>query len=175
MGTLSQSHREDLVVHWFKGWSESDPQGASGWVVLQPPGKERDRLIHLVGPQLVRRDPSQAARLVELIPPGPLRNQMYSSLAVQWAQGAPQQASEWLDQIPVDVSRDHAVYSFAWTIADTNPDDALSWALSIQDGEMQVRLVTSLSEQWLKKDRTAATAWIQRNLSNEQQGKLLKK
>lgn len=91
-------------------WAEEEPQAAIGWVIRQPAGTVRDRLLARIVHVRAQQDPAEAARLVaNEFSPGSIRDQATLAVVRQWAMRDVFAASAWVGAFPAGPLRESAV------------------------------------------------------------------
>jgi hypothetical protein len=66
------------------------------------------------------------------------------------------------------------VQTFSLNVAPKDPATALSWAATIADPKLRASAEEQLAGDWLKRDRQAATGWIQNSsLPADEKSRLL--
>lgn len=91
-------------------WAEEEPQAAVGWVLRQPAGTVRDRLLARIVHVRAQQDPVEAARLVaNEFSAGSIRDQATLAVVRQWALRDAFAASAWVGAFPAGPLRESAV------------------------------------------------------------------
>ncbi len=91
-------------------WAEEEPQAAVGWVLRQPAGNVRDRLLARIVHVRAQQDPVEAARLVaNEFSAASIRDQATLAVVRQWALRDAFAASEWVGAFPAGPLRESAV------------------------------------------------------------------
>ena len=91
-----------------------------------------------------------------------------------WATQDPQAAGNWINTLQ-GAARDSAISAYSGNLAPRDPGTALAWAQSIESPSIRTAAVDALIQQWLERDPTKATAWINNSqLSDEDKSRLLK-
>jgi hypothetical protein len=112
---LAQDYRidernDEILPNLTRRWAELDASAASDWVVQQPPGEKRDRLILSIAETLVNNSPTRAAKFIlQQIPPGEGQNQAVLSILPQWALVDMPGAKAWAELFPEGSLRDRAM------------------------------------------------------------------
>lgn len=102
-------------------WTEEEPQAAVDWVIRQPAGAVRDRLLARIVHVRAQQDPADAARLVaNEFAPGNVRDQATLTVVRQWALRDALSASAWVDAFPAGPLRESAVAELR-TVSRTQP------------------------------------------------------
>lgn len=88
--------------HLAQLWTEEEPAAAVNWVMAQPAGPVRDRLLARIAWVRGQSDPAEAAGLVlKHMQPGEAQTSAVVSVVRQWAVRDPAEAAEWVAHFPV--------------------------------------------------------------------------
>ncbi len=186
------------------GWWENDPSAAEAYVQSHLTTLQDWQLAGTLASNIFRDDPARARRWVSQLPNDDARRQANSSLAISWAFDDPAAAVKWASSLPVgdggtalaeavglwageDASaagewlgqydgagRDQAVQNFSLNVATKDPAAAMTWAGAISDPRLRTSAQEQLARDWLRRDPSAATNWIQNSsLSAEDKTRLL--
>jgi hypothetical protein len=91
-----------------------------------------------------------------------------------WATQDPQAAGNWINTL-YGAARDSAISAYSGNLASRDLGTAVGWAQSIESPSIRTATVDALLLQWLQRDPTKATAWINTSqLSYEDKSRFLK-
>jgi hypothetical protein len=202
--TLPENERGNYYQAGFESWMKKDKAEAMKWITSQPENVQTNAVRGMRGEfddmsyaetmkfaeQLggkaseevwfsalneKARDEPQAA--LEYLPnvPEDRRHFSYNEIANEWTKKDPEAASEWIYDLEAGKEKDHAIQGMVQELKGKEPDSSTIWASTITDEGMRNRLVTESAKVWLRRDRDAATEWINNSetLSEELKNKLL--
>lgn len=96
--------------HLAQVWTEENPRAAMDWVVAQPAGPLRDRLLARIAWVRAQSEPAEAADLVlTRMQPGEAQAAATAAIVRQWALREPADATEWVAHFPEGTLRTRAV------------------------------------------------------------------
>ena len=97
---------ENLVAQW----ATHDLQASHEWVLQQPPGESRDRLLARIAFAGSQSDPAAAARIVsDEMTPGQRQTEAAISVLHQWALRDVEAAAAWAFSFPEGIVRQRAL------------------------------------------------------------------
>ncbi|HEX4667542.1 MAG TPA: hypothetical protein VH207_13170 [Chthoniobacterales bacterium] len=186
------------------GWSKNDPQAAEAYVASHLATREDWQLAGTLAGNMFQEDPERAKKWASQLPNEEARRQADHMIAIQWAFSDPAAATQWSSNLPraertttlgesmglwalqdptaaakwlgqyEGPGRDEAVQTFSLNVAPKDPATALSWAATIADPKLRASAEEQLAGDWLKRDRHAATGWIQNSsLPADEKSRLL--
>jgi hypothetical protein len=87
------------LEHLTQLWTEENPREAMAWIVTQPAGPNRDRLLSRIAWVRAQSEPADAASLVQdRMSAGPVREDAIIGVVRQWAVRDPVGATNWVAQ-----------------------------------------------------------------------------
>lgn len=168
-GTIKSESR---VAHAANLLAGQDPKAAIAYIESLPEGTARQFAQTMAAIKWAYNDPVAAAAWVSSLPPA-AQGAASASVVAMWVPQDPQAASNWINTLQGD-ARDSAISAYSANLAPRDPGTALSWAQSIAGDSIRTSTVEALVVQWLSRDRTSASAWINNSqLSVEEKQRLL--
>ncbi|MEM7146744.1 MAG: hypothetical protein AAF591_16545 [Verrucomicrobiota bacterium] len=161
---LEGDERAGAMASVLGAWAAQDVEGAAEQLAGMEAGKERDLAFGRVAGQWVQQDVESAANWVveqevgETASKGAMRNVMRT-----WAGRNEFDAAEWLADRPPGPATDGAIMGLTDRVVGKDPESAAYWALAISDEGDRASQVGRVVDQWVRKDRAAATAWVSGN------------
>ena len=138
-----------------------DPQGTLDWM-LATPGRTTDRKMDNVFSLWVRHNEKAAIESYQQLPPGKERSNALRGIINAMADKDPQVAAKFLDSNSDDAT-DHVYEQFAWNTFHKNPAFAVTYIGRIQNKAMRNNMYSRTLYAWMRRDESAAFAWIQSN------------
>ncbi|MGI8890733.1 MAG: hypothetical protein ACR2G0_08120 [Chthoniobacterales bacterium] len=188
----------------LNGWWKKDPKAAEAYVAAQAGTNGDKFMARSFAGMLFSADPEHAREWISQLPSASVRAEANSAIAQYWALENPQAAAAWATDLPADEQgnsiggiayiwgkqdakaagdflnslggsvRDQAVASFSASLAYQEPANAFTWAATISDPNLRQTSLDAVAGDWLKNDRMAAVAWIQKSsLPTEEKNRLL--
>lgn len=151
--------RRTYIEALIATWAERNPRAAAEFTArLGAQEKElaRDRLAS----EWAVRDVGAASAWITGWEAGEARDRLMSTLAAQWIHADPIQAEGWVNSLTESVGRDHAATILSQHLLRESPERALRMAQTIADETLCASTVESLARRWLKRDASAANAWL---------------
>jgi hypothetical protein len=108
-------------------WVDDDPDAAIAWVMSQPAGDERNRLLYAVVERWSLSDDRAAVRWLEALPPSPELDGMYGRFARSFTIKNPELAATLLSRISESEARVEALTPFARYWFRRRPDELRAW------------------------------------------------
>jgi hypothetical protein len=154
-GTLKSESHVALAANYF---AANDPKAAIAYIQTLPEGSAKQFAQSMAATKWAYNDPAAAAAWVSSLP---AEDQAAAAggVVAMWATQDPQAAGNWLNTLQGS-ARDSAISAYSANLAPRDPGSALGWAQSIEDASIRTSTVDALVSQWLQRDRTRATDWI---------------
>jgi hypothetical protein len=142
--------------------AQSSPEEAAQWVASLRPGKEQDEAALIVLDHWIDSDPAAAGNWTTQFAEGPFRDHAMSRVARHWTLRDWNGAAAWLRTLPAGSSRDAAIGAFVISADGYDIRLALEWANAMEDPKNRTQRVEATARRWLREDKPAARAWIQK-------------
>lgn len=154
-GTLKRESHVALAANYM---AANDPQAAIAYIQTLPDGSVKRFAQATTATKWAYNDPAAAAAWVSSLPAD---DQAEASVGViaMWAPQDPQAAGNWINTLE-GAARDSAISAYSANLAPRDPGTALGWAQSIESASLRTATVDALVSQWLQRDPTRATEWI---------------
>jgi hypothetical protein len=136
-----------------------DPQQAKDWVAGLVRPEVRRSASYFIATQLAASDPKAAGDWATSLP-REVRRAAIDGVINAWVRRDPQEAGQWINTL-TGTPRDDAINAFSSAVAPRDPATALTWAASVSDEKMREAAMDRIAEGWIRRNTTAATAWIQ--------------
>jgi hypothetical protein len=163
---------ESRVAHAANQLAAKDPKAAIAYIESLPEGTAKQIAQTMAAASWAYNDPAAAAAWVSSLPPDG-QGAAAATLVAMWAPQDPQAALNWINTLQ-GAAHDSAITAYSANLALRDPGAALSWARSIANDSMRTSAVEALVTQWLQRDPTSATTWINSSqLSAEEKTRLL--
>ncbi|MEO8352604.1 MAG: hypothetical protein ABI680_12780 [Chthoniobacteraceae bacterium] len=137
---------------------------------MMPPGESRDGALQESARSWARFDPAGALAWAAKQPDEGVRRNAIKTTTAAWFSEDPASAGQWIRDLPADGEKDVIVSDAAsviCTAADLMPGDSFGELAQligqISDPQSRASANENLAIAWLKKDREAASAWIDRS------------
>ena len=108
-------------------WTDDDPEAAVAWVLSQPDGEERDRLLYAVIDRWSLEDDVAAVRWLETRSPRPELDRMYGRFTRSFTVRTPELAARLAGRISKPEARRDALTTFARYWFRRRPDELRGW------------------------------------------------
>jgi hypothetical protein len=168
-GTIKSETR---VAHAANQLAAKDPKAAIAYIESLPEGTAKQLAQTMAAASWAYNDPVAAAAWVSSLPPDG-QGAAAVTLVAQWAPQDPRAAMDWVATLQ-GPAHDSAISAYSAHLALRDPGAALGWAQSIASDSIRASTVEALVVQWLERDRTRASAWINNSqLSVEEKQRLL--
>lgn len=168
-GTIKSETR---VAHAANQLAAKDPKAAIAYIESLPEGTAKQIAQTMAAASWAYNDPVAAAAWVSSLPPDG-QGAAAATLVAMWAPQDPRAAMDWVATLQ-GPAHDSAISAYSANLALRDPGTALSWAQSIASDSIRTSTVEALVVQWLERDRTSASAWINKSqLSAEEKQRLL--
>jgi hypothetical protein len=149
-----------------------DPQHAKDWVLQLPDAEARRQATYGVVVSMALNDPKGAAAWAATLP-SDVRETTLGSAVSWWASNDMDAAGQWINQLS-GPQRDEAMGAYSYNLLQKDPAIAASWAVTISDQKIRDKSLERIATDWLSKNPTQATSWIQNSsLSDTEKSRLL--
>jgi hypothetical protein len=91
---------DGTLEHRLQLWTEQAPADAIAWVISQPAGAPRDRLLARAAYVRVQSNPAEALELLQLMSADPANESATQAVLKLWQQRDPAGATAWLARNP---------------------------------------------------------------------------
>jgi hypothetical protein len=168
-GTIKSESRVAMAANQF---AAKDPKAAIAYLESLPEGTAKQFARSMVAVKWAYNDPAAAAAWVSSLPPE-AQGEAAAGVVAMWAPQNPQAASDWISTLQ-GPARDSALSAYSANLAARDPGTALRWAQSIASDTIRTSIVEHLVSQWLGRDPTSASAWINNSqLPDQEKQRLL--
>ena len=165
---LPEPERLHPLCEIVKSWGETAPQTAASYLLGLPPNPERTAMLQVLAGVWARTNPRQAVEclLAKLEPEEKLV--VGGEIAATWAMQDPLDALAWLQGQEAGeefrATTAQLIYSH-W--AENDPEAAATHLL--QKSPAPQEEMKAVMARWVETDSSAALAWLQKNLTSDEQ------
>jgi len=157
------SERAALKEYFVAGWLKSGRHdGVTEYIMAQPAGTERQRLMNLLTIELMRDGFDAVVRWAESIPddaPGSYKRMAFQKAANILATQDPIQAARWIEPHLGKSYAEAAPALIGRRWLELDPPAALDWLASLPSGEANQDALRTALLGWLSEARGDAVAW----------------
>jgi hypothetical protein len=157
-GTLTSEKLVSLAANYL---AANDPKAAIAYIETLPEGPVKQFAQAMAATKWAHNDPAAAAAWVSSLP-AEAQGEAAVGVVAMWATQDPQAAVNWIRTLE-GAARDSAISAYSGNLARADPATALEWAQSIESPSIRTATLDALLHQWLQRDRTRATEWINRS------------
>jgi len=157
-GTLTSEKLVSLAANYL---AANDPKAAIAYIETLPEGLVKQSAQMMAASKWAYNDPAAAAAWVSSLP-AEAQSEAAGGVVMAWATQDPQAAGNWIQTLE-GAARDSAISAYSGNLARRDPATALEWAQSIESPNTRTTTVEMLLRQWLQRDPTRATEWINRS------------
>ncbi|MGH8047373.1 MAG: hypothetical protein ACREKL_09015 [Chthoniobacterales bacterium] len=142
-------------------WMKTDENGAREWLMQQPPGRAREKIISLQVIALTDGDkPEKALPWIQLMNSQRQRESAVVSMVAAWAATDPAAAAQFVKSQEDPGVRAMAQAGYVVGIAETDPAAAAQMITSSKDNPHAPSLVLPVLQRWINQDINGAAAWV---------------
>ncbi|HVE15192.1 MAG TPA: hypothetical protein VNB29_00585 [Chthoniobacterales bacterium] len=154
--------RVDLMVVVAQTWTHQDVDAAEDWASQLPNPTERNMVLGYVTFAEADTNPTRAARILQNSELSSDRREiLVENLAQLWAKDDLQPLYDQVNRLPVGSERDGLFKRIALAHSQNNPAEAAQIvAEKMAPGPAQSEAAVYVVREWARKDRPAATAWV---------------
>jgi hypothetical protein len=138
-------------------------QGALAMMRSLPEGRDKELAAEGISYYMATEDPRAAWDLASGIADSGLRPRAEQRVLIALRFGAltdPDAASQWMQSLPPGPPKDTLSEIISGPLAANDPQAAFDIAAGIGNSDLRTTTLKNVVEQWSKKDRAAATQWI---------------
>lgn len=139
----------------------TDPAGTAAWLIANPGEAQLHNVDDVYG-IWANSDKQAAIASFTAMPPGENRTNALRGMVSTTATQDPKAAVALMNSYPNDVT-DRVVQNFVWHSMESDPALAATQIARIADQEQRDQTYRRTLDNWLERDPTAATAWLQNN------------
>jgi hypothetical protein len=163
-GSIKSESRAALAANQL---AAKDPKSAIAYTESLPEGSAKQLAQSMAATKWAYHDPAAAAAWVLSLPPD-AQATAAAGVVAMWATQDPQASAAWINTLQ-GPARDSAVSAYSANLAPRDPGTALGWAQSISSDSIRTSTVDELVAQWLQRDPTRASEWINRSQLPEEE------
>lgn len=153
--------RNGAMLHTAKTLAKTDPAGTAAWL-MKNPNEATDRRMDDVFGLWAQQDEAAARSTLSTLPAGEIRGDALRGVVTQLALNKPSEALALMDQYVDEVS-DDTVRNFVWHSFENNASTALDAVARIGDEDRRNEMYRRAMRAWMRRDATAADAWLKNN------------
>jgi hypothetical protein len=140
-----------------------DPASTASWLKRHLGREYSARAVRVLVRSWAALEPPAALAWFAALPENEIRrNAVFEGFGV-WLDHSPQEAERWLLASTPARPLDPAVRVLVSRNRREAPKLALEWAARMQDPELRQEVVTTVGQEWARRDRGAALAWLARS------------
>ena len=153
--------RNGAMMRAAEALAKADPAGTVAWL-MENPGEALDRRLDDVFGTWAKHDEAAARSALNTLPTGEIRSDALRGVVTRLALSKPNEAVALMDQYPDEVN-DRTVRSFIWHSFGKDPATALGEVSRIGDEDRRNEMYRRAMCVWMRRDTTAAKAWLNTN------------
>lgn len=153
--------RNGATMRAAEAMAKTDPAGTVAWL-MENPGEALDRKLDSVFGIWAKQDEVAARTALNTLPTGEVRSDALRGVVTRLALSKPADAVALMNQYPDEVN-DRTVRNFIWHSFGNDPAAALSEVSRIGDQERRNEMYRRAMSAWMRRDATAANAWLNAN------------
>lgn len=146
----------------ISGWASVDPQAAAAWTLENLSGIYRRTAIARIGKVWANTEPHKAAEWALTYSSEVDQVFSISEVIETWADNYGRSAADWCAKLPAGKLHDLALSKAIFKWADYFPQTTAEWLVSHPD---DLWLLPRVASRWGQQDPTAASAWLDKNVS----------
>ena len=157
--------------------SREHPEEVAEWLKSHAEEEYAADAFSRLGDNWGNRAPTEAADYFEDLPSGKARSDGMREIFESWARDDPEASGAWLSGREPSPDLDPVVAAYAREVSkiDGGESGAMEWAVSITDSELQSKTVTTVGQNWYRRDKEAAEAWLPNSGLPEKQQDAIRK
>lgn len=153
--------RNGAMMRAAEAMAKIDPAGTVAWL-MENPGEALDRRLDDVFGIWAKQDEAAARSALNTLPTGEIRSDALRGVVTRLALSKPNEAVALMDQYPDEVN-DRTVRNFIWHSFGKDPAAALGEVSRIGDEDRRNEMYRRAMGAWMRRDATAAKAWLNAN------------
>lgn len=153
--------RNGAMLRTAEALAKTDPAGTAAWL-MKNPNEAMDRLLDNVFGAWSKQDEASALSALSTLPAGEIRSDALRGVVTQLALNKPSEALVLMDQYAEEVS-DDTVRNFVWHSFEKDSPTALDAVARIGDEDRRNEMYRRAMRAWMRRDATAAQAWLNTN------------
>ena len=153
--------RSGAMMRAAEAMAKTDPAGTVAWL-MENPGEALDRRLDDVFGIWAKQDEAAARSALNTLPTGEIRSDALRGVVTRLALSKPNEAVALMDQYPDEVN-DRTVRNFIWHSFGKDPAAALGEVSRIGDEDRRNEMYRRAMGVWMRRDTTAAKAWLNAN------------
>ncbi|MFN6016952.1 MAG: hypothetical protein ACK49N_05205 [Verrucomicrobiota bacterium] len=153
--------RSGAMMRAAEAMAKTDPAGTVAWL-MENPGEALDRRLDDVFGIWAKQDEAAARSALNTLPTGEIRSDALRGVVTRLALSKPNEAVALMDQYPDEVN-DRTVRNFIWHSFGKDPAAALGEVSRIGDENRRNEMYRRAMGAWMRRDATAAKAWLNTN------------
>ena len=153
--------RSGAMMRAAEAMAKTDPAGTVAWL-MENPGEALDRRLDDVFGIWAKQDEAAARSALNTLPTGEIRSDALRGVVTRLALSEPAEGAALMDQYPDEVN-DRTVRSFIWHSFGKDPAAALGEVSRIGDEDRRNEMYRRAMGAWMRRDTTAAKAWLNSN------------
>jgi hypothetical protein len=153
--------RNGAMMRAAEAMAKTDPAGTVAWL-MENPGEALDRRLDDVFGIWAKQDEAAARSALNTLPTGEVRSDALRGVVSRLALSKPTEAVALMDQYPDEVN-DRTVRNFIWHSFGKDPAAALGEVSRIGDEDRRNEMYRRAMGAWIRRDATAAKAWLSTN------------
>jgi hypothetical protein len=153
--------RNGAMTRAAEALAKTDPAGTVAWL-MENPGEALDRRLDDVFGIWAKQDEAAARNALNTLPTGEIRSDALRGVVTRLALNKPTEAVALMDQYSEEVN-DRTVRNFIWHSFGNDPAGALGEVSRIGDEDRRNEMYRRAMGAWIRRDATAAQAWLSTN------------
>ena len=153
--------RNGAMLRAAEAMAKIDPAGTVAWL-MENPGEALDRRLDNVFGIWTQQDEAAARSALNALPSGEIRSDALRGVVTRLALNKPSDAVALMNQYPNEVN-ERTVRNFIWHSFDREPATALGQVSRIGDEQRRNEMYRRAMGAWIRRDATAANAWLAAN------------
>ena len=142
--------------------SREHPEEVADWLKEHTGEDYASDAFSRLGDNWGNRSPAEAADYFDELPAGKARTEGMREIVESWAREDPVASGTWLSEKESSPDLDPVVAAYAREVSKVEGGevDAMEWAVSITDTKLQDKTVTTVGQNWYRRDKDSAEAWL---------------
>lgn len=153
--------REGVLSRVVEQLAAKEPRETADWLLANPSQASLRQLDDALS-AWAEKDQKGAIAYYDALPSGEARTNALRGIVNTMATENPKEAARFMDSHPADTN-DQVVQQFVWHSSQEDPALAASYIAKISNEREQINLYNRMLNGWMRRDPTAATAWIRSN------------
>jgi hypothetical protein len=153
--------REGVINRVVEQLASKEPKETADWLLANPSQASIRQLDDAMA-AWAEKDQKGAVAYYAALPTGEARTNALRGIVNTMAGENPKEAARFMDSHPADTN-DQVVQQFVWHSSQGDPALAATYIAKISNEREQINLYNRMLNGWMRRDPTAATAWIRSN------------